>query len=186
MLAKQKREFLTAREVKPTGWLRRQLEIQAAGLSGNLDKVWPDVRDSRWIVSRPAAVVETSSLSVTFSEVGPTSRFPSTVGLTRTPLPMAVGGWKMVADVVPPWVLSRSRYSPRRGVMVKLSSPIIRATSPEWTPAALMRYRARTVSPVSAVTVKTPSSSRMAAAAKPVRSSAPLSMALPTAATVSS
>ncbi len=49
MLAKQKREFLTTREVKPTGWLRRQLEIQAAGLSGNLDKVWPDVRDSRWI-----------------------------------------------------------------------------------------------------------------------------------------
>lgn len=36
-------------EIKPTGWLRRQLEIQAAGLSGNLDKVWPDVRDSAWI-----------------------------------------------------------------------------------------------------------------------------------------
>jgi len=35
--------------VTPTGWLRRQLEIQAAGLSGNLDKIWPDVRDSAWI-----------------------------------------------------------------------------------------------------------------------------------------
>ncbi|MBE6610541.1 MAG: hypothetical protein E7634_07720 [Ruminococcaceae bacterium] len=35
--------------VKPTGWLRRQLEIQAEGLSGNLDKIWPDVRDSAWI-----------------------------------------------------------------------------------------------------------------------------------------
>ncbi len=35
--------------LKPTGWLRRQLEIQADGLSGNLDKIWPDVRDSRWI-----------------------------------------------------------------------------------------------------------------------------------------
>lgn len=37
------------REIRPEGWLRRQLEIQAAGLSGNLDKVWPDVRDSAWI-----------------------------------------------------------------------------------------------------------------------------------------
>lgn len=37
------------REIKPQGWLRRQLEIQAAGLSGNLDKIWPDVRDSAWI-----------------------------------------------------------------------------------------------------------------------------------------
>ena len=39
----------TAPEIRPQGWLRRQLEIQAEGLSGNLDKVWPDVRDSRWI-----------------------------------------------------------------------------------------------------------------------------------------
>lgn len=37
------------REIRPEGWLRRQLEIQAAGLSGNLDRVWPDVRDSAWI-----------------------------------------------------------------------------------------------------------------------------------------
>ena len=41
--------FYTTKEIKPTGWLRRQLEIQAQGLSGNLDKVWPDVRDSAWI-----------------------------------------------------------------------------------------------------------------------------------------
>jgi len=39
----------TANEIKPAGWLKRQLEIQAAGLSGNLDKMWPDVRDSRWV-----------------------------------------------------------------------------------------------------------------------------------------
>jgi len=39
----------TPKELKPRGWLRRQLEIQAAGLSGNLDKIWPDVRDSAWI-----------------------------------------------------------------------------------------------------------------------------------------
>ena len=38
-----------ANELKPTGWLHRQLRIQADGLSGNLDKIWPDVRDSAWI-----------------------------------------------------------------------------------------------------------------------------------------
>jgi len=40
---------LLYRDIKPQGWLRRQLEIQAAGLSGHLDKIWPDVRDSAWI-----------------------------------------------------------------------------------------------------------------------------------------
>jgi len=29
--------------VKPTGWLLAQLRIQAAGLSGHLDEIWPDV-----------------------------------------------------------------------------------------------------------------------------------------------
>ena len=42
-------KLYTSKELKPGGWLRRQLEIQAAGLSGNLDKIWPDVSDSRWI-----------------------------------------------------------------------------------------------------------------------------------------
>lgn len=41
--------FYTSNEIKPSGWLKRQLEIQAKGLSGNLDKVWRDVRDSAWI-----------------------------------------------------------------------------------------------------------------------------------------
>lgn len=44
-----KYNFLTSKELKPTGWIKRQLEIQAAGLCGNLDKIWPDVRDSAWI-----------------------------------------------------------------------------------------------------------------------------------------
>ena len=46
---KKKYSMYTSKEIKPTGWLKRQLEIQAEGLSGNLDKVWPDVRDSKWI-----------------------------------------------------------------------------------------------------------------------------------------
>ncbi len=39
----------TTNEIRPSGWLRRQLEIQAEGLSGHLDKIWPDIRDSAWI-----------------------------------------------------------------------------------------------------------------------------------------
>ena len=36
--------------VKPRGWLKRQLEIQAGGLSGNLDEFWPSVGpDSGWL-----------------------------------------------------------------------------------------------------------------------------------------
>lgn len=45
----RKWDFYTTKEIKPRGWMKRQLEIQAAGLSGNLDKIWPDVRDSAWI-----------------------------------------------------------------------------------------------------------------------------------------
>ena len=44
-----KYEFYTANEIKPLGWLKKQLELEAGGLAGNLDKVWPDVRDSMWI-----------------------------------------------------------------------------------------------------------------------------------------
>lgn len=42
-------KFYTSKEIKPEGWLKRQLVIQAEGLSGNLHKVWPDIRDSKWI-----------------------------------------------------------------------------------------------------------------------------------------
>ena len=40
---------ITPGSIKPRGWLKQQLRIQADGLCGNLDKVWPDVRDSQWI-----------------------------------------------------------------------------------------------------------------------------------------
>jgi DUF1680 family protein len=39
---------LAVAEIRPAGWLARQLRIQADGLSGHLDEFWPDVRDSQW------------------------------------------------------------------------------------------------------------------------------------------
>src|SRR4051812_47321706 len=35
--------------IKPAGWLRKQLQIQADGLGGHLDEFWPDVKESAWI-----------------------------------------------------------------------------------------------------------------------------------------
>jgi hypothetical protein len=36
--------------VKPQGWLRQQLQIQANGLSGHLDEFWPDLGpNSGWL-----------------------------------------------------------------------------------------------------------------------------------------
>ncbi|MDF2943415.1 MAG: hypothetical protein K0S01_2273 [Herbinix sp.] len=40
---------LPIKEIEPQGWLLNQLRIQADGLSGNLDKFWPDIKDSKWI-----------------------------------------------------------------------------------------------------------------------------------------
>ncbi|MEO3754481.1 beta-L-arabinofuranosidase domain-containing protein [Streptomyces sp. B6B3] len=37
-------------EIRPDGWLRRQLELQAAGLTGQVEEVWPDLGpDSGWL-----------------------------------------------------------------------------------------------------------------------------------------
>lgn len=35
--------------IHPRGWLRRQLQVQASGLSGHLNQFWPDIADSAWI-----------------------------------------------------------------------------------------------------------------------------------------
>ncbi len=48
-MQKKPYSFFTSKELKPDGWMRRQLEIERDGLCGNLDRVWPDVRDSKWV-----------------------------------------------------------------------------------------------------------------------------------------
>ena len=41
--------FLPPASFRPEGWLKRQLQLQADGLAGQLDRIWPDVSDSKWI-----------------------------------------------------------------------------------------------------------------------------------------
>jgi uncharacterized protein len=49
-LAPQPYSFLPVGSIKPRGWLRTQLEIQASGLSGHLGEIWPDVGpESGWL-----------------------------------------------------------------------------------------------------------------------------------------
>ena len=41
--------FLPPSSFRPEGWLKKQLLLQANGLAGQLDRIWPDVSDSKWI-----------------------------------------------------------------------------------------------------------------------------------------
>ncbi len=49
MLRKLQYTYYPAGQIRPEGWLRRQLQIEADGLVGHLDKIWPDIKDSKWI-----------------------------------------------------------------------------------------------------------------------------------------
>ncbi|SEO81851.1 Beta-L-arabinofuranosidase, GH127 [Luteibacter sp. UNC138MFCol5.1] len=42
-LAPQPFQLLPAGSIRPSGWLRRQLDIQASGLGGRVDETWPDL-----------------------------------------------------------------------------------------------------------------------------------------------
>jgi hypothetical protein len=48
MLKENKMQPLPLGTIKPTGWLRNQLQIQADSLSGHLDEFWPDIKNSAW------------------------------------------------------------------------------------------------------------------------------------------
>lgn len=45
-------QTLPLTSIRPTGWLKHQLEIQAGGLTGHLHEFWPDIRDSGWTGGR--------------------------------------------------------------------------------------------------------------------------------------
>ncbi|MEO7716984.1 MAG: beta-L-arabinofuranosidase domain-containing protein [Capsulimonas sp.] len=49
ILAPRAFEPLPLGAITPGGWLRDQLRVQAAGLTGTLDEFWPSVANSRWI-----------------------------------------------------------------------------------------------------------------------------------------
>lgn len=43
-------DLLPLTSIRPTGWLREQLQVQADGLGGHLDEIWPDVgSNSGWL-----------------------------------------------------------------------------------------------------------------------------------------
>ncbi len=41
-------EPIPVNHIRPLGWLKKQLEIQAGSLSGHLDEFWPDIKGSKW------------------------------------------------------------------------------------------------------------------------------------------
>ena len=84
----------------------------------------------------PSAVTAVSRLSSMSTAVGPMNILPSTVGETSMPLPSLEGVWKITV-LTQVFLRSKSMYSPLRGCTLNESSPSIRLTSSENTPAAL-------------------------------------------------
>mmetsp|Transcript_54617 Transcript_54617/g.144852 ORF Transcript_54617/g.144852 Transcript_54617/m.144852 type:complete len:256 (+) Transcript_54617:758-1525(+) len=69
--------------------------------------------------------------------VGPRMRLPQRVFCTRMPLPYGPGHGKRMWLHASPLDFLSSTYSPRRGLIAKESSPIMRATTSEAPPAQL-------------------------------------------------
>src|SRR5699024_12367128 len=71
------------------------------------------------ISSRPLLEVDTPPSACAF---GPSNKFPSTVGVTKTPLPNLDGTWNNVFLHIPPATLSNKQYSPFTGLISYLTS----------------------------------------------------------------
>ena len=69
------------------------------------------------------------------------------MGVTSTPLPILVGSMNTVCRTWPPAVVSRSSYSPRRGVIVSVSALTMLWIWSAYTPAAFMTTREKNVAP---------------------------------------
>ncbi len=94
--------------------------------------------------SRPSAVVRRSSLAPTSTALGPSITLPWMVRVTRIPLLTGVGQGKRTVRTASAAALSRTKYSPLRGVMVKPSSPAACIRSSAHRPAAMTTQRERT------------------------------------------
>ena len=42
-IKQRKYTYLKPGDIRPKGWLRKQLRLQAEGLSGHLDLIWPEI-----------------------------------------------------------------------------------------------------------------------------------------------
>jgi len=51
-LAPRRFEPLSLGTVTPRGWLKRQLRVQADGITGVIDERWPDLADNQWLGGR--------------------------------------------------------------------------------------------------------------------------------------
>ena len=136
------------------------------------------------ISSNPSRRMEVSKVSSS-TEVGPISVFPSVVGVTSTPFPAFVGTVKMVLFTYPAVEESSRIYSPFLACTVKFALPKSSATFCDPAPAQLITYFALTLRPSAAESRTLPPCSSAATTSKSVKSSAPLSIALPIAAIVS-
>ena len=81
------------------------------------------------------------------ADVGPKIMFPSTVGETSIPFPIAVGVRNIVEEHNPETDLSKIMYSPARGCRENELSPASEAILSAYSPAQFIMYFVFTQSP---------------------------------------
>jgi hypothetical protein len=115
--------------VRPRGWLRRQLEIQAAGLGGHVDEFWPDLGASSALAIDPGGVGD----AVTVQEK-PIGRIP----FATDAAPIALSGrgrrvpaWEMVdgSAAAPPSSSVRTEAPLERLTLIPYGAAKLRITA---------------------------------------------------------